>query len=75
MMRWLEARGIPPEETIYVGNDVNDVECLRAAGCGVCVADGTEEAREAADLVAPIRGGEGVVRFLCDLILGRISER
>src|SRR5262249_17517245 len=28
-------RGIPPSDVIYVGNDVNDLDCMRLVGCGV----------------------------------------
>src|SRR5262245_15770502 len=39
MRAWLEKHGIPIEEAVYVGNDVNDLDCLAAAACGVVPAD------------------------------------
>lgn len=71
MLRWLKEKGIEPGETVFVGNDLNDIECLRAAGCGACVADGHEQARREADLQIPERGGRGAVRWLSQLILER----
>ena len=62
------ARGIGLEETAYVGNDVNDVSCLEAAGLPVVPADAWPEARELARWVLTRRGGEGCVRELCDAV-------
>ena len=56
-------------EVVFVGNDINDVECLRAAGLGVAVADAWPAAVAAADLVLTRAGGRGAVRELADLIL------
>src|SRR5262249_33757677 len=51
LKRSLEERGIAASETVFVGNDVNDIECLTLAGCGVVVADAHPEARAVADAV------------------------
>src|SRR5262249_22104129 len=45
----LRDRGVRAEDVVYVGNDVNDVGCLRAAGCGLVVADAHARARQEAD--------------------------
>jgi N-acylneuraminate cytidylyltransferase len=68
---WLSRQGVPPAQVVYVGNDVNDVECLRWVGCGVVVADAQPEARAAARLVLRRPGGRGAVREIVDLILHR----
>jgi YrbI family 3-deoxy-D-manno-octulosonate 8-phosphate phosphatase len=65
--------GVDLGEVIFVGNDTNDVECLRLAGLGVAVADAHPEALDAADWVLSSRGGEGAVRELCDQLLERRS--
>lgn len=61
--------GVPLEQTIYVGNDINDLECLAAVGCGVAVADAHPSAKRQASIVLDAAGGMGAVRELCDLIL------
>jgi N-acylneuraminate cytidylyltransferase len=63
------------ERTVYVGNDVNDLECLAAVGCGVAVADAHPEAKRQAALVLGSNGGFGAVRELCDLILDQLSRQ
>ena len=61
-------RGIPLEETAFVGNDVNDGECLEAVGLPVVPADAWPEVRSRALWVLSRRGGEGCVRELCDAV-------
>ena len=61
--------GVALEHTVYVGNDVNDLPCLAAVGCGVAVADAHPRAKQAASIVLEAQGGRGAVRELCDLIL------
>jgi N-acylneuraminate cytidylyltransferase len=53
----------------YVGNDVNDAECLRAAGLPVVVADAHPAARALARWVLARPGGRGAVRELADALL------
>ncbi len=71
LRHWLAERSLDLAHTIYTGNDVNDVECMAAAGCGVAVADAHHDVFPAADLVLTRQGGDGAVRELCDLIVGR----
>ena len=49
---WLAARGISWAEIVYVGNDENDLPCLRAAGCSAAVRDAYPEVQAAAQQVA-----------------------
>lgn len=67
-------RSLTPEQVAYVGNDVNDVECLRLAGLGAVPADAHPAAVEAADLVLSRLGGRGAVRELADLLLAALLK-
>ena len=51
-----------PEEVMYFGDDIPDVEVMRSCGCGVCPADAVPEAREAADWITASPGGKGCIR-------------
>ena len=73
LQAWLDERGLDLARTIYVGNDINDIECLRAAGCGVAPRDAHREALAAADLILDADGGRGALRLLSDMILSRES--
>jgi N-acylneuraminate cytidylyltransferase len=68
---WLSDRDIDPEHVVFLGNDVNDQECLRLAGCGAVVADAHPDVKPSANLVLSTDGGEGAVRELTDLIKQR----
>ena len=57
------------QEVAYIGNDVNDLQALHAAGLAVAVADARLEVIRQSVLVLQRPGGAGAVRELCDLIL------
>jgi YrbI family 3-deoxy-D-manno-octulosonate 8-phosphate phosphatase len=60
--------GIPLEETAYVGNDINDAECLRVVGVPVVPADAWPEVVPLARWVLSRAGGTGCVREFCDAV-------
>lgn len=66
---WADAEGISMASIVYVGNDVNDRDCLDAVGCGVIPADAHADVRDSTRLVLQRRGGRGAVRELADMIL------
>jgi N-acylneuraminate cytidylyltransferase len=57
-----------------MGNDVNDRDCLLAAGCGVSPSDGHPDILPLANLVLDKPGGHGAVRQLCDLVLHKLQQ-
>lgn len=70
----LQQRKILSENVVFVGNDVNDIECLRLAGCGLVVADAHPAAVQVATAMLARPGGRGAVRELCDLLLARLGS-
>lgn len=62
-------KGASLSNTIYVGNDLNDLDCLKAVGCAVVPADANSSVRPYAHLILTRAGGKGAIRELCDLIL------
>jgi 3-deoxy-D-manno-octulosonate 8-phosphate phosphatase (KDO 8-P phosphatase) len=62
--------GVSLEETAYVGNDINDADCLRAAGMPVVPADAWPEVKPLARWVLSRPGGAGCVREFCDGVWG-----
>ncbi|MCH7972258.1 MAG: HAD hydrolase family protein [Chloroflexi bacterium] len=69
LREWAAGKGLTLEQIAVIGNDINDVECLRAAGLGVVVSDAYPVAIDAADLVLAKEGGRGAVRELADRLL------
>lgn len=63
---------ITAEEIAYIGDDLNDLECIRYCGFSGCPADAADEVREAVDYVCRRDGGRGAVREFAEvLIAGR----
>jgi N-acylneuraminate cytidylyltransferase len=52
----------------YIGDDLNDLECLRTVGFSCCPADAVPQVRRAVHYICGAAGGEGAVREVCDLI-------
>jgi N-acylneuraminate cytidylyltransferase len=67
--RWAAEKGIDLARIAYLGNDVNDLGCLRVVGWPIAVADAHRQVLEAARVVLDSRGGDGAVRELADRIL------
>jgi 3-deoxy-D-manno-octulosonate 8-phosphate phosphatase (KDO 8-P phosphatase) len=63
-----DALGVSLEDTAYVGNDINDAECLRAVGLPVVPADAWPEVTPLAAWVLTRAGGTGCVREFCDAV-------
>lgn len=70
----LEERGFSLAETAYLGNDVNDLPCLRVVGLPMAVADSYPEILAVAKLVTQRPGGYGAVREVTDMFLRHIRE-
>ena len=64
-----ERYSLKPEEVMYFGDDVPDIDVLRACGCGVCPADAVEDVKAAADYVSPYPGGKGCLRDTIEKVL------
>jgi YrbI family 3-deoxy-D-manno-octulosonate 8-phosphate phosphatase len=63
-----ERRGLGLDDTAYLGNDVNDAECLGAVGLPVVPADAWPEVKPLARWVLERAGGQGCVREFCDAV-------
>jgi 3-deoxy-D-manno-octulosonate 8-phosphate phosphatase KdsC-like HAD superfamily phosphatase len=60
--------GVSLEETAFLGNDINDAECLGAVGVPVVPADAWPEVKPLAHWVLSRPGGNGCVREFCDAV-------
>ena len=67
--QFCERYALQPEDVMYFGDDVPDVELLQVAGCGVCPSDAVPEAVAAADLISSRPGGKGCLREIIEKTL------
>ncbi len=65
----IKRRGLSVNEVCYIGNDINDIECIEVSGIGVAVADSNEKVIKIADFITKKNGGDGAVREVCDLVV------
>ena len=65
---------LSPEEVIYMGDDIPDLECMRLVGIPVCPADACMEVIEASRYVSEYNGGYGAVRDIVEQVL-RVQGR
>lgn len=69
LLEWIGGIGSEAGRVVYVGNDVNDLECMAAVGCAIAVADARPEVKAVAHIVLANPGGHGAVREVADLVL------
>lgn len=60
---------IDPQETMFVGNDINDINAFQSIGVPVAVADAYPEINLHVVYHTKKPGGFGAVREVCDLIV------
>ena len=56
------------KNTLFIGNDINDIPALKIVGFPISVADSYPEIKEYTIYQTRAKGGEGAVREVCDLI-------
>jgi hydroxymethylpyrimidine pyrophosphatase-like HAD family hydrolase len=74
MSELASAYGIDLSEVIAIGDEWNDLEMLEMAGLGVAMGNGSEEAKERADLIAPTNDQEGVATILEEIFADFLIE-
>jgi len=69
LKQFLASKKVALEDVAYVGDDLNDLEALKAVGLPIAVADAVPQVRKAARWVTTRRGGDAAVREVCDALL------
>ncbi|MFA5856735.1 MAG: HAD hydrolase family protein [Candidatus Pacearchaeota archaeon] len=68
----IKSRGLEYSQVMFIGNDLNDIECLRRVlgkGIAVAVNDSYPQVVDVADYITRRKGGDGAVREAIELIL------
>ena len=70
LVRDMSARyGLTLSQVAYIGDDINDLETLKAVGFSATPADGMPQVAAAVDYICRKKGGEGAVREIIEMIL------
>lgn len=66
--------GCTMEEIAFIGDDLNDLAAINAAGITGCPADAAEQVKAAVDYVCKAKGGEGALREFAEWVIRRQSD-
>ena len=66
-----QKHGILLEEVAYIGDDVNDLGCMKVCGLTACPNDAIDEVINDVDYKCEKSGGNGAVREFIDFIINR----
>lgn len=75
LVEYAKERGVALAQVAYLGNDINDAECLSAVGVPMVVRDAWPEVTSLARYRTSRNGGDGAVREVADLLVWARSER
>ena len=67
--KFCEKYALQPDEVMYFGDDIPDVELMKACGIGVCPSDAVPEAKAAADFISSRPGGKGCLREGIEMVM------
>jgi YrbI family 3-deoxy-D-manno-octulosonate 8-phosphate phosphatase len=65
----LVEKDLKPDEVAYMGNDINDRECLQMVGLAIGPADAHKSVSDLLAWKTVAVGGQGAVREVCDFIV------
>ena len=74
MQEFFAEYDVDPATTIYMGDDIPDLECMELVGIPVCPADACSEVIEASRYVSEFCGGRGAVRDIVEQTLRAQDE-
>lgn len=57
------------EEVAYIGDDVNDLQCMNFVGYSACPNDAVKEVKNIVKYICKFNGGQGAVREFIELII------
>ena len=66
LKRECESRGLGADEVAYVGNDLNDLACLKWVGMAIAVGDACPTVKDTCGFVTKAFGGDGAVREIAE---------
>ena len=67
------ALGVTADEIAYIGDDVNDLDCIHYCGLTACPADAVPVVRKAVDYICERNGGSGAVREFIDKFVSEMK--
>ena len=72
--QWMKEEGISFEEIAMIGDDINDLEIMKAIGVAACPSDAVIEIKTISHLILQKKGGKGCIREFLDLLSGQKED-
>lgn len=69
LREWLSYRKLTVTDILYMGDDIPDLDAMKAAGLPACPADAVEEIKAVAFYVSVCKGGEGAARDVIEKVM------
>ncbi len=69
LREWMTRISSTPDTTAYMGNDINDVECMNFVGIAIAPCDAHPLVLDIVDVVTKNPGGRGAIREIADNLL------
>ena len=66
---FMNDNNLKTSETMFMGDDIPDIQILKMVGLSCCPNDAANEVREVVDYISIKKGGEGCVRDIIEQIL------
>lgn len=67
--KYLKDNNLKAEETLYVGDDIMDIEVMKQTGLACCPQDAVAEVKNISGYISHKKGGKGCVREIIEQVL------
>lgn len=69
LREFMDEHSLRPEQVLFMGDDLPDIECLKHVGLPVCPADAVPDVQNVCRYVSQFNGGAGCVRDIIEQVL------
>ncbi len=67
LKKWCKSLKIKLTDVAYIGDDLNDLECMQKVGLAACPADAVSKIKQASHIVLNKNGGDACVREFIEM--------
>lgn len=69
-----EKQHVELRQVAYIGDDLNDLPCMKICGYAACPSDAMTQVKESVSYVCQAKGGDGAVREFIDHIISNLDK-
>ena len=69
LQEYLSKNNLDIANTLYMGDDIPDLECMKKVGLSCCPQNAASELKEISNYISPLNGGDGCVRDIIEQVL------